>query len=76
MIEFEITPEQKMLRDMVREFVNAEIKPIAQKIDEEEKIPRELIQKMGELGLLGAVFPQEYGGGGVGRWDIASCSRK
>jgi alkylation response protein AidB-like acyl-CoA dehydrogenase len=71
MIEFEITPEQKMLRDMVREFVNAEIKPIAQKIDEEEKIPRELIQKLGELGLLGAVFPQEYGGGGFG--EVGYC---
>jgi alkylation response protein AidB-like acyl-CoA dehydrogenase len=71
MIQFEITPEQKMLRDMVREFVNAEIKPIAQKIDEEEKIPRELIQKMAELGLLGAVFPQEYGGGGFG--EVGYC---
>jgi len=71
MIEFEITPEQKMLRDMVREFVNAEIKPIAHKIDEEEKIPRELIQKLGELGLLGAVFPQEYGGGGFG--EVGYC---
>ena len=71
MIEFEITPEQKMLRDMVREFVDAEIKPIAQKIDEEEKIPRELIQKLGELGLLGAVFPQEYGGGGFG--EVGYC---
>lgn len=71
MIQFDITPEQKMLRDMVREFVNAEIKPIAQKIDEEEKIPRELIQKMGELGFLGAVFPQEYGGGGFG--EVGYC---
>jgi alkylation response protein AidB-like acyl-CoA dehydrogenase len=71
MIQFDITPEQKMLRDMVREFVNAEIKPIAQKIDEEEKIPLELIQKMGELGFLGAVFPQEYGGGGFG--EVGYC---
>ena len=57
MIEFEITPEQKMLRDMVREFVKNELKPIAKRIDEEERIPPELIQKMRDLGLLGAVFP-------------------
>ena len=66
MDNFVLTEEQKMLRDMVRDFTNAEIKPIARKIDEEEKIPRELIQKLGELGLMGASFPAEYGGGGFG----------
>ncbi len=71
MISFEMTPEQKMLRDMVREFVNAEIKPIAQKIDQEERIPPELIQKLRDLGLLGAVFPAEYGGGGFG--EVGYC---
>jgi alkylation response protein AidB-like acyl-CoA dehydrogenase len=68
---FPFTEEHLMLRDMVREFVNAEIKPIASKIDEEEEIPRELINKMGELGLLGAVFPPEYGGGGFG--EVGYC---
>ncbi len=66
MDNFVLTEEQKMLREMVRDFTNAEIKPIARKIDEEEKIPRELIQKLGELGLMGASFPTEYGGGGFG----------
>jgi alkylation response protein AidB-like acyl-CoA dehydrogenase len=66
MSEYAITDEQKMLRDMVREFVNAEIKPIAHKIDEEERIPPELIRKIADLGLLGEAFPQEYGGGGFG----------
>src|SRR5512136_560626 len=68
---FEFTEEQKMLREMVRDFVNAEIKPISQKIDQEERIPSELIKKMGELGLLGAVFPPEYGGGGFG--EVGYC---
>ena len=63
---FQFSEEQLMLRDMVREFVNAEIKPIAHQIDEEEKIPRELINKMRDLGLMGTAFPPEYGGGGFG----------
>ncbi len=66
MSEFNFTEEQRMLRDMVRDFVDSEIRPIAQKIDEEERIPPELINKIRELGLLGAAFPQEYGGGGFG----------
>jgi len=60
-----------MLRAMVRDFVNSEIKPIAQKIDQDEKIPPELIRKMGETGLLGAAFPPEYGGGGFG--EVGYC---
>ena len=71
MNEFTLTEEQQMLRDMTRDFVNKEIKPIAAKIDAEEKIPKELIQKLGELGFLGVVFPEEYGGGGFG--EVGYC---
>jgi alkylation response protein AidB-like acyl-CoA dehydrogenase len=71
MINFEFTDEQKMLRDMVRDFTNSEIKPIAHKIDQEERIPPELIQKMSNLGLLGTAFPVEYGGGGFG--EVGYC---
>ncbi len=71
MNEFTLTEEQQMLRDMTRDFVNNEIKPIAAKIDVEEKIPKELIQKLGELGFLGVVFPEEYGGGGFG--EVGYC---
>ena len=70
-MDFTFTDEQKMLRDMVRKFVDKELKPAAEKIDEEEKIPRELIDKIGELGLLGVSFPPEYGGAGMG--EIGYC---
>jgi butyryl-CoA dehydrogenase len=49
MTEFQFTEEQKMLRDMTRDFVNNEIKPIAAKIDADEKIPEELIKKLESL---------------------------
>jgi alkylation response protein AidB-like acyl-CoA dehydrogenase len=70
-MQFILTEEQKMLRDMTRDFVNNEIKPIASKIDSEEKIPDDLIKKMGELGFLGVSFPEEYGGGGFG--EVGYC---
>jgi alkylation response protein AidB-like acyl-CoA dehydrogenase len=71
MSDFQFTDEQRMLRDMVRDFVDSEIRPVANKIDEDEKIPPELIQKMKDLGLLGAAFPPEYGGGGFG--ELGYC---
>jgi len=71
MTEFTFTEEQKMLREMTRDFVNNEIKPIASNIDANEKIPEDLIKKMGELGFLGVSFPEEYGGGGFG--EVGYC---
>lgn len=71
MFEFSFTEEQNMLRAMVRDFATNELKPIASKIDEEEKIPQEIIKKLGELGLLGASIPIEYGGGGFG--EVGYC---
>ncbi len=71
MIEFTFTEEQIMLRDMVRDFVNNELKPVAAKIDEDEAIPEEIINKIKELGLLGAAFPIEYGGSGFG--EVGYC---
>jgi alkylation response protein AidB-like acyl-CoA dehydrogenase len=71
MAAFPFTDEHRMLRDMVRDFVTAEIKPVAAQIDRDEKIPTELIQKIRDLGLLGAAFPPEYGGGGFG--EVGYC---
>lgn len=61
----------KMLRSMVRDFTDNEIRPIASQIDKKENIPQELIKKLGETGLLGTAFPEEYGGGGFG--EVGFC---
>ncbi len=71
MEEFKFTEEQVMLRETVRDFVNSELKPVAAKIDQDEKIPREIIDKLGEIGVLGVSFPEEYGGGGFG--EVGYC---
>ena len=71
MTEFKFTEEQIMLRDMVRDFVKKEIKPRASEIDANEKIPEDLIKQLGELGLLGVSFPEEYGGAGMG--EVGYC---
>ena len=65
-MDFEFTEEQKLLREMVRRFADQEIRPIAKEIDEKEEVPRALLRKAGELGLMGVVFPEEHGGGGLG----------
>jgi butyryl-CoA dehydrogenase len=59
-----LTEEQMMIRDMVREFAEKEVKPIAAEIDEESRFPEETIRKMGELGLMGIPVPEAYGGAG------------
>lgn len=71
MFQLIFTEEQKMLRDMVRDFVDNELKPHAAEIDETENIPHDIITKIGELGLLGAAFPLEYGGSGFG--EVGYC---
>ena len=61
----ELTQEQQMVRQMVRDFAVKEIEPMAAEIDEREEFPWETIKKMAELGLLGIPFPEKYGGAGM-----------
>lgn len=63
-MNFELTKEQRMIRDMVRDFAKAEIEPYARELDESHSFRKESFDKMGELGLLGIPFPEEYGGAG------------
>lgn len=63
-MNFELTKEQKMIKDMVRKFAENEIAPKAEYIDKTAEFPIETFNKMGELGFLGIPFPEKYGGSG------------
>lgn len=63
-MNFELTKEQAMIKKMVRDFAEEVIKPRAIEIDTEAKFPVDIFDQMGELGLLGIPFPEEYGGSG------------
>lgn len=71
MIDFTFTDEQRMLRDVARKFADVELRPFAAAVDEREDISMDTLRKAGELGFLGVVFPEEYGGGGFG--EIGYC---
>jgi acyl-CoA dehydrogenase len=61
-VNLRFTEEQEMMRKMVRDFAQAEIEPIVEKMDETDEFPREVIDKMAELGLMGIPIPEKYGG--------------
>ncbi|MBP3916067.1 MULTISPECIES: acyl-CoA dehydrogenase [unclassified Clostridium] len=63
-MNFGLTREQELVRQMVREFAVNEVKPIAAEIDETERFPMENVKKMAELGMMGIPFPKEFGGAG------------
>ena len=69
-MDFELTEEQKMLKTMAQDFATKELEPIAAQIDEEARFPAESIKKIGELGLTGIGFPEEYGGSGGGATEL------
>ena len=71
MIDFTLTQEQLMLREVARKFTENEVRPRAAEIDEKEEAPLDLIRKAAELGFLGVVFPEKYGGGGFG--EVGYC---
>ena len=61
-MDFRLTDEQKQIKQMVKDFAESEIKPHVMEWDEAQKFPLETVKKLGELGMLGAIFPEEYGG--------------
>ena len=64
-MDFELTTEHKMIRDMIYDFARKEIKPIIKEYDQRHEYPMELVPKMGEMGLMGVCLPARYGGAGM-----------
>jgi alkylation response protein AidB-like acyl-CoA dehydrogenase len=64
-VNFELSDEQRLLRETVRDFARQEVAPVAEELDREKRFPYEIVAKMGALGLMGIPFPQDYGGGGA-----------
>jgi alkylation response protein AidB-like acyl-CoA dehydrogenase len=65
-VEFALTDEQQQLRRTVREFAEGEIAPKVMEWDEASQFPSEILPKLAEMGLLGIIFPEKYGGAGLG----------
>jgi len=70
-VEFSLTDEQQQLRRTVREFAEGEIAPHVMEWDEASRFPSEIIPKLAEMGFLGVIFPEKYGGAGMGYLEYA-----
>ena len=65
MIEFELTDEQRLIRETAREFTDKEIVPVARENDRAERFDLDLVKKLGDMGYLGPIVAEEYGGRGL-----------
>jgi short/branched chain acyl-CoA dehydrogenase len=63
-MDFNLGDEHRLIQRTVRDFATQEVAPVAEELDREKRFPYEIVAKLGELGLMGIPFPQEYGGGG------------
>jgi len=63
-MDFDFGDEHRLIQRTVRDFAAQEVAPVAEELDREKRFPYEIVAKLGELGLMGIPFPQEYGGGG------------
>ncbi len=70
-MDFSFTDEQQQLRRTVREFAETEIRPHVMEWDEASRFPDELVPKLADLGLMGVIFPEDYGGAGLGYVEYA-----
>lgn len=69
-MDFTFSDEHQMLREAVREFTDGAVRPIADRIEREHRVPDELLDQMGELGLFGVAIPEQYGGAGMGETGL------
>jgi short-chain 2-methylacyl-CoA dehydrogenase len=63
-MDFDLSNEHRLIQSTVRDFAQQEVAPAAEELDREKRFPYEIVAKLGELGLMGIPFPEEYGGGG------------
>src|SRR5436190_12789997 len=63
-MDFDLSPDHELIRRTVRDFAEGEVAPVAEPLDREKRFPYEIVAKLGELGLMGIPFPEEYGGAG------------
>jgi alkylation response protein AidB-like acyl-CoA dehydrogenase len=71
-MDFRLTDEQMQIKQMVKDFAESEIKPHVMEWDEAQTFPAGVVKKLGELGMLGAIFPEEYGGAGLSYVDYVN----
>src|SRR5215210_6410778 len=64
-MDFDLSDDHRLIQETVRDFARQEIAPVAEELDREKRFPYEIVAKLGELGLMGIPFPEEYGGGGA-----------
>jgi alkylation response protein AidB-like acyl-CoA dehydrogenase len=64
-MDFDLSPDHELIRRTVRDFAEQEVAPVAEELDREKRFPYEIVAKLGELGLMGIPFPEEYGGAGA-----------
>jgi len=62
-MNFDLTDEQRQIRETLTDFAEREIKPHSAKWDKDQTFPRHIVQQLGELGFIGVSFPEQYGGG-------------
>lgn len=72
-MDFQLTPQQSLARQLFRDFAEAEVKPLAADIDEEERFPRETVDKMAKYGFLGIPYSKELGGQGCDTLTYILC---
>src|SRR5256885_14309081 len=63
-MDFELGDEHRLIQRTVRDFAEGEVAPVAEELDREKRFPYEIVRRLGDLGLMGIPFPEEYGGGG------------
>ncbi len=71
-MDFRLTDEQIQIKQMVKDFAESEIKPHVMEWDEAQKFPLDIVKKLGELGMMGAIFPEEYGGAALSYVDYVN----